>query len=73
MSNAKASRKKTKHLKTKKKKRAEFIPYSFYLSAWEEDKYLVAQANVEMDKNGTLDPRTGERAPGRQLRAEAPQ
>ena len=30
------------------------VPYSFYLSAWEEDKYLVAQANVEMDKNGKL-------------------
>src|SRR5438552_2999867 len=41
-------------LKGKKKKRAEYVPYSFYLSAWEEDKYLVAQANVEMDKNGKL-------------------
>ncbi len=41
-------------LKTKRKKRAEFLPYSFYLSAWEEDKYLVAQANVEMDKDGHL-------------------
>ncbi|PYS47226.1 MAG: DNA-directed RNA polymerase subunit beta [Acidobacteria bacterium] len=41
-------------LKNKKKKRAEFVPYSFYLSAWEEDKYLIAQANVEMDKNGHL-------------------
>src|SRR4029450_5469033 len=40
--------------KNKKKRRAEIIPYSFYLSAWEEDKYLVAQANVEMDKNGKL-------------------
>jgi DNA-directed RNA polymerase subunit beta len=41
-------------LKNKRKKRAEYVPYSFYLSAWEEDKYLVAQANVEMDKNGKL-------------------
>src|SRR5580765_681050 len=41
-------------LKNKKKKRAEIIPYSFYLSAWEEDKYLVAQANVEMDKDGRI-------------------
>ncbi|HLH30568.1 MAG TPA: DNA-directed RNA polymerase subunit beta, partial [Terriglobia bacterium] len=41
-------------LKSRKKKRAEFIPYSFYLSAWEEDKYLIAQANEEMDKNGKL-------------------
>jgi DNA-directed RNA polymerase subunit beta len=42
------------HLKDKRRKRAEFLPYSFYLSAWEEDKYLIAQANVEMDKNGKL-------------------
>jgi len=41
-------------LKGKRKKRADFVPHSFYLSAWEEDKYLVAQANVEMDKNGKL-------------------
>src|SRR6187397_2641823 len=42
------------HLKDKRRKRAEFVPYSFYLSAWEEDKYLIAQANVELDKNGRL-------------------
>jgi DNA-directed RNA polymerase subunit beta len=41
-------------LKGGKKKRTDFLPYSFYLSAWEEDKYLVAQANVEMDANGNL-------------------
>jgi DNA-directed RNA polymerase subunit beta len=41
-------------LKAKKKKRAESVPYSFYLSAWEEDKYLIAQANVEMDKDGKI-------------------
>ncbi|HET9217192.1 MAG TPA: DNA-directed RNA polymerase subunit beta, partial [Terriglobia bacterium] len=41
-------------LKNKRRKRSEYIPYSFYLSAWEEDKYLIAQANVEMDKNGKL-------------------
>jgi DNA-directed RNA polymerase subunit beta len=41
-------------LKNGKKKRADFVPYSFYLSAWEEDKYLVAQANVEMDASGNL-------------------
>jgi DNA-directed RNA polymerase subunit beta len=40
--------------KNKRRKRAEYVPYSFYLSAWEEDKYLIAQANVEMDKNGKL-------------------
>src|SRR5215813_14583 len=41
-------------LKSRKRKRAEFVPYSFYLSAWEEDKYLIAQANEEMDKSGKL-------------------
>src|SRR6185295_14911238 len=41
-------------LKSRKKKRADYVPYSFYLSAWEEDKYLIAQANEEMDKNGKL-------------------
>ncbi len=41
-------------LKGRKKKRAEYVPYSFYLSAWEEDKYLIAQANEQMDKSGRL-------------------
>jgi len=41
-------------LKSRKKKRADFVPYSFYLSAWEEDKYLVAQANVELDAGGKI-------------------
>ena len=38
----------------KGKKRIEFEPYSFYLSAWEEDEYLIAQANVEMDAKGRM-------------------
>src|SRR5262245_38506519 len=46
--------KKNDELKEKRRKRVDSVPYSFYLSAWEEDKYLVAQANVEMDKNGKL-------------------
>src|SRR5438094_611065 len=41
-------------LKAKKRKRADYVPYSFYLSAWEEDKYLIAQANEQMDKSGKL-------------------
>jgi len=41
-------------LKGRKKKRADCVPYSFYLSAWEEDKYLIAQANEQMDKSGRL-------------------
>jgi DNA-directed RNA polymerase subunit beta len=41
-------------LQDKKKRTIEFEPYSFYLSAWEEDKYLIAQANVELDARGRM-------------------
>ncbi len=34
-----------------KKKGVECEPYCFYLSAWEEDNYIIAQANVELDEN----------------------
>ena len=34
-----------------KKKGVEFEPFCFYLSAWEEDQYIIAQANVELDEN----------------------
>ena len=37
-----------------KKKGVEFEPYCFYLSAWEEDQYIIAQANVELDENMRL-------------------
>jgi DNA-directed RNA polymerase subunit beta len=37
-----------------KKKGLEWEPYSFYLSAWEEDQYVVAQANVELDERGKI-------------------
>src|SRR5437773_1844165 len=37
-----------------KKKGVEFEPYSFYLSAWEEDQYVIAQANASVDTNGKL-------------------
>jgi DNA-directed RNA polymerase subunit beta len=46
-----------------KKKGVEFEPYCFYLSAWEEDQYIVAQANVEIDEKGYL---KGERVNARQ-------
>src|SRR5512138_1727761 len=35
-----------------KKKGVEFEPYSFYLSAWEEDQYIIAQANSPLDDTG---------------------
>ena len=39
---------------TMAKKGVEFEPYSFYLSAWEEDKYTIGQATVEVDKQGRI-------------------
>jgi DNA-directed RNA polymerase subunit beta len=36
------------------KKGLEYEPYSYYLSAWEEDQYVIAQANVELDPEGRL-------------------
>ena len=46
-----------------KKKGVEFEPYSFYLSAWEEDQYIIAQANAPLDENGRF---TQERVDARQ-------
>lgn len=48
---------------TSKKKGVEFEPYCFYLSAWEEDQYIIAQANVELDEKNRL---KGERVNARQ-------
>ena len=31
---------------------AEAEPHAFYLSAWEEDQYIIAQANAEVDEDG---------------------
>ena len=41
-------------LKEKKRKLVEFEPYSFYQSAWEEDQYVIAQANVTIDDKGRI-------------------
>ncbi len=30
----------------------EYEPYSYYLSAWEEDQYIIAQANAAVDDQG---------------------
>lgn len=35
-------------------KQAEFEPYPFYLTAWEEDRYVIGQANIELDPKGHL-------------------
>ncbi len=39
-----------------KKQAAEFEAHCEYLSAWEEDKWTVAQANVELDEKGRIVP-----------------
>ena len=33
---------------------AEYEPFPFYLTAWNEDKYVVGQANIELDENGYI-------------------
>lgn len=35
-------------------KEAEFEPYPFYLTAWEEDRYIIGQANIELDQKGNI-------------------
>ena len=50
-------------VKSRKKRAAEFEPHSFYLSAWEEDRYIIAQANATVDEQGML---VGDRISARQ-------
>ena len=57
--------------KRRKKRPAEFEPHSFYLSAWEEDKYVIAQANATLDDEGGLvDERINSREAGNFVLAE---
>jgi DNA-directed RNA polymerase subunit beta len=44
-----------KHLSAKQRK-PEYEPHCHYLSAWEEDKYVIAQANIEVDSKGRIVP-----------------
>ncbi len=41
-------------LKQDGKRPIEFDPFSFYLSAWEEDRHTIAQANIELDSTGHI-------------------
>jgi DNA-directed RNA polymerase subunit beta len=34
------------------KRRVDAEPHAFYLSAWEEEKYIIAQANARLDERG---------------------
>ncbi len=45
---------KANHAIAAKKQQAEFEAHSDYLSAWEEDKYIIAQANVAIDEVGRI-------------------
>ena len=40
-----------KKLKADGKRGVDVEPFSFYLSAWEEDRHTIAQANIELDEN----------------------
>jgi DNA-directed RNA polymerase subunit beta len=33
---------------------AEFEPFPFYQTAWEEDRYIIGQANIELDEKGNI-------------------
>jgi DNA-directed RNA polymerase subunit beta len=41
-------------LAAKGKVLAEGEPYAFYLTAWDEEKYIIAQATADVDENGFL-------------------
>jgi DNA-directed RNA polymerase subunit beta len=45
-----------------KKRPAEYQTHAFYLTAWEGDKHVIAQANIQVDKNQRIVP---ERLSGR--------
>ena len=48
-----------------KKKGLECAPHSFYLSAWEEDQYVIAQANAKVNEEGFfIDDRVNARQAG---------
>jgi DNA-directed RNA polymerase subunit beta len=51
--------------RARKKKAADIEPYCFYLSAWEEDKYVIAQANIRLGEDGAItDERVSARSTG---------
>ena len=57
-------------IKAKKKRPAQVEPYCFYLSAWEEDKYTIAQANLRVAADGAiLDDRVSARKAGNAMLA----
>jgi DNA-directed RNA polymerase subunit beta len=53
---AEAANRKLAASKKQQPQLAEYEAHCEYLSAWEEDKYIIAQANVELDENGRIVP-----------------
>src|ERR687892_259576 len=47
-----ADPKDTENKAGRRRRGLEYEPYSYYLSAWEEDQYIIAQANAQVDANG---------------------
>jgi DNA-directed RNA polymerase subunit beta len=41
-------------LRHEKKRGVDVEPFSFYLSAWEEDRHTIAQANIDLDLEGHI-------------------
>ena len=48
------AKKLNKGLKADKKRSVDLEPFSFYLSAWEEDRHTIAQANITLDAEGRI-------------------
>ena len=44
------ARQKNEELRAAGKRTMDLEPFSFYLSAWEEDRHTIAQANIELDE-----------------------
>jgi DNA-directed RNA polymerase subunit beta len=40
--------------KKAEEKEADYEPFPFYQTAWEEDKYVIGQANIELDEKGHI-------------------
>ena len=45
------AKKMNEELRAAGKRTMDLEPFSFYLSAWEEDRHTIAQANIELDKD----------------------
>ena len=45
---------KNEELKAAGKRPIDWIPFSFYQSAWEEDLHTIAQANIKFDQHGVI-------------------